>query len=140
MIRALVAFASFAALCACATAPPLDMERPAGAWRLEHLDGAPSGAPRQPTITFEGDRVAGFAGCNQFFAQVEQDPAASAYFGGIGATRMMCHGPSMEMEQVFLGGLARTRAVRVVDGKLVFFGEGESEIMRFTPAPDESAG
>lgn len=134
MLRALILpFLAFS-LAGCVTASPLDMERPSGEWALEQVQGAPAGAPT-PTITFESGRIAGFAGCNRYFGQVQQDPNVAAYFGAIGSTRMACPGPAMQMEALFLGKLSDTRAVRVIDGRLVFFGEEDSEIMRFAPAP-----
>jgi heat shock protein HslJ len=131
MLRFL-ALASASLAVACATRAPLDMEAPSGGWRLAQIDGAPPRA-EPPTITFEGERVAGFAGCNRYFAGIEQDPNVARYFTGIGATRMACPEPAMSLETRFLARLGETMSVRVVDGALVFFGDEETELMRFAP-------
>jgi heat shock protein HslJ len=129
-VRALLVFIVAAG---CAAPPPLSMERPSGAWILERLAGAPNGSLQKPTITFDGDHVSGFAGCNRYFGQRATDPNVATYFSGVGATRMACVGPAMELEQVFLAGLDRTRDARVVNGLLVLFDADDHEIMRFAP-------
>jgi len=118
---------------ACVTSAPLDMAAPSGAWRLAAMDGAAPPSPEAPSITFEGERVSGFAGCNRFFAAIESDPSADGYFSGIGSTRMACPDPAMSLEARFLQRLGQTRSVRVVDGALVFFGAEEAELLRFAP-------
>ncbi|NWG54429.1 MAG: META domain-containing protein [Hydrogenophilaceae bacterium] len=130
-----LALAAAALAAACATSAPLDMEAPSGAWRLAAIDGAPPSG-EAPTIAFEGDRVAGFAGCNRYFAAIEQDPNVARYFTGIGATRMACPEPAMSLETRFLARLGETMSVRVVDGVLVFFGDEEVELMRFAPSAE----
>src|SRR5262245_45851888 len=120
----------------CAAPPPLSMARPSGTWVLERLEGAPDGTLQRPTITFDGEHISGFAGCNRFFGQRATDPDATTYFSGVGVTRMACAGPPMELEQVFLAGLDRTRDARVVDGRLVLFDADDHQIMRFSQSLD----
>ena len=127
----------FLALAGCAAPPPLSMERPSGAWVLDRLAGAPTGDLQRPTITFEGDRISGFAGCNRYFGQRATEPNVAAYFSGIGATRMACIGPAMELERSFLAGLDRARDARVVNGLLVLFDVSDHEVMRFAPGVED---
>ncbi|MBI1186597.1 MAG: META domain-containing protein [Alphaproteobacteria bacterium] len=132
----LFVFVAAALAAGCVTSAPLDMEAPSGAWRLAAIDGAAPPPAPAPTITFEGERVAGFAGCNRYFAGIEQDPNVARYFTGIGATRMACADPAMALESRFLARLGETMSVRVVDGALVFFGDEEVELMRFAPGAE----
>lgn len=111
----------------------MSLDQPGGAWELERLESAPSEATRAPTITFDDARVSGFAGCNRFTGSVRREADAPGYFSGVAVTRMACPGPAMEIERRFLAALDATRAVRVVEGSLRFFGEGDEEIMRFRP-------
>jgi heat shock protein HslJ len=46
---------------------------------------------------------------------------------------MACPEPAMSLETRFLARLGETMSVRVVDGALVFFGDEETELMRFAP-------
>jgi heat shock protein HslJ len=122
-------------LAGCASPPPLNAAPPSGEWVLESLDGSINGGLERPTITFSGGRISGFAGCNRYFGQRAAEPGAP-YFSGIGATKMACIGPAMELEQRFLAGLDSTRDARVVDNRLVLFDADDREIMRFTQAVD----
>ncbi|MGE0828094.1 MAG: META domain-containing protein [Hyphomonadaceae bacterium] len=130
------------ALAACATpAEPLPTEAPRGVWELENIAGAANAndAPQRPTAEFEGARISGFAGCNRYFAEREADPNVARYFRGVGATRMYCEGPGMALETAFLERLGNTMNVRVIDGKLIFYGDSEVELMRFRPAASGQA-
>lgn len=92
-MRALL-IASLAALAACATP---SAPRPEGGWRLQ------TEATPPPTLRFENDGVAGFAGCNRWFGTL------TAYRGlritQVGATRMACPEPQMTTERDFLSML-----------------------------------
>jgi len=113
-MRAVFALAFFAAACVSAPAPSTGSFN--GEWTLI------SEAAQPPTLSFEGDRASGFAGCNRWFAQATRDGDALR-FGGIGATRMMCPPPRMEIETAFLGALERTRGARIQADTLTLIDE-----------------
>jgi heat shock protein HslJ len=128
------ALLSLLTLAGCASPPPLNTAPPSGEWVLESLDGSVDAGLQRPTITFSEGRISGFAGCNRYFGQRAAEPGEASYFSGIGATKMACVGPAMDLEQRYLAGLERTRDARVVDHRLVLFDADDREIMRFTQA------
>lgn len=117
------ALASLAVACtspgAYSSAPSLD-----GEWREA------TRALNPPTITFEGNRASGFAGCNRWFAQVTRDGDALS-FGGVGATRMMCDAAPMEIERRFVEALANTEMARLDGDTLVLSDIAGAELARF---------
>jgi heat shock protein HslJ len=58
-------------------------------------------------IRFEGERIAGSAGCNRFFADLTDKGRGAIAIGPVGTTRMACPPPRMEREQAFLERLAK---------------------------------
>lgn len=92
----------------------------AGAWAADPLAGSEwqpielsgqvvDSRPGQGAfLRFESDgRVAGFAGCNNFFGQYMVDGDRLG-FDRVGATRMMCAGPEMAVEDAMLAALGAT--------------------------------
>lgn len=126
-MRSLVLAASFALLAACTTAAAPVSSGPslAGEWRKA------TRAIHAPTITFEGERASGFAGCNRWFGTVTQGEDAALTFSSVGSTRMMCEGAQMTIEQEFLAALGNTRTARVDGDQLVLVDTGGAEIARF---------
>jgi heat shock protein HslJ len=92
------------ALGACASAPPRDPTL-GPEWTLV---GA---GENRPTIFFDEDRAAGFAGCNRFFATAERGEGGALRLSNIGATRMYCEG-RMDSEARYLAALAEVAAAR----------------------------
>lgn len=86
------------ALSACASPPPADPTL-GREWTLV------GEGENRPTIFFDDDRAAGFAGCNRFFATATRGPNGAISLSGIGATRMFCEG-RMEIETDYLAKLA----------------------------------
>jgi heat shock protein HslJ len=72
-----------------------------------------------PTLQVEGDRVAGFAGCNRYFASVKvgKQPG-DLEFGPVGATRMACPDPGMAIEDRFLVALSKVTKFTFLGGEL----------------------
>ncbi len=96
-----------------------------GEWRLVAIDGAPApDAPAPITLRYEAGRIAGFAGCNRYFASLEAGEGDVLTVGPTGATRMACPEPQMALESRFLGVLSAIRAARASDGELVLRGSG----------------
>lgn len=124
-MRTLFIAASIALLSACTTpvsssAPSLD-----GEWREA------TRAIHAPTITFEGERASGFAGCNRWFGTVTRGDYPALSFSQVGSTRMMCEGPQMNIEREFLAALGATQMATVDGDQLVLADIGGAEIARF---------
>ena len=67
----------------------------------------------------EGGRLSGHAGCNRFFGAFEITGDRIAV-GPLGATRMACPGPVMELERVFLHALETASGFARDGTRLVF--------------------
>lgn len=81
-------------------------------WRLATLGGVPVGvgdsvAPTLKLLAGNG-KAGGFGGCNRWFAGATRS-GDSLSFSPIGATKMACEGPGMELEQRWFAALARVR-------------------------------
>lgn len=87
-------------------------------WVVRAIDGASVGAPRPPTMAFDGKgRVSGWSGCNRFFgAYKARDGRIS--FSQLGATQMACAGPGAEVEGRFLQALGQVRRYAAEGGGL----------------------
>jgi heat shock protein HslJ len=78
-------------------------------------------APASPEVTakFDGLRLAGSAGCNNYFAQLAAgDAPGDLEVGSPGATRKMCPEAEMAVERRFLEQLAGVTQIRFVAGQL----------------------
>jgi heat shock protein HslJ len=78
-------------------------------------------APASPEVTakFDGLRLAGSAGCNNYFAQLAAgDAPGDLEVGSPGATRKMCPEAEMAVETRFLEQLAGVTQIRFVAGQL----------------------
>jgi len=89
-------------------------------WRLVELDARPlsmpdGGPPPYLVFEVEGDRVHGFAGCNQFSGGVEARDDGRIRFKETAATRMSCAESVKGIESVFLAALDGADNFRVVD-------------------------
>jgi heat shock protein HslJ len=120
-------------LAACATAPrqpPTDVY-----WRLTELDGGPvaSVGGREPhlRLSADGERVAGFTTCNNFFGRYEAPGGARLRFAQLGSTKMACVDPMLaSQEQRFMGALQRVEEFAVVGDTLILL-EGKYPLARF---------
>ena len=89
-------------------------------WRLVELDARPLSVPdggRPPYLVFEaeGDRIHGYAGCNQFSGGVEPREGGRIRFREVAATRMNCAESDNTIESAFLAALEGADNFRVVD-------------------------
>jgi len=106
--------------------------RPAGtlegvSWRrIDDSDANPHGG----TLTLEGARASGHAGCNRWFAAATRE-GQSLRFGDAGLTRMMCAEPAMAAERRFMAMLQATRGYRMEGEELVFTDHAGREAARF---------
>ena len=87
-------------------------------------------APHFATLRFEAERIAGHAGCNRYFADVEH-AGTQLRLGAIGATRMMCPPPSMATERSLFAALARVRGYRLANEELTLLDANGAAAARF---------
>lgn len=71
------------------------------------------------SLVFQEDRVSGSSGCNSYFAGVTAPKAGELVFNGMGATRMACSEPVMDLERRYLQALAGASDYRFLAGRLV---------------------
>lgn len=89
-------------------------------WRLVELDSRPlempdGGSPPYLVFEVDGERVHGFAGCNNFNGGVEPRDGGRIRFSEVAATRMSCAASVNEIESAFLAALDGADNFRVVD-------------------------
>lgn len=119
-------------LAACAAPPPAKGSNPntrplAGtSWVMLDTNNRPA-----PTIEFrEAGRASGFAGCNQWFAQVDRSDGGLR-FNAIGMTRRACEAPLMAIERNFADALRRTQAAQLDERTLTLIDESGEVVARF---------
>jgi heat shock protein HslJ len=95
-----------------------DLEGPE--WVLVEL-GWQQPAPEEPAISlnFQQDKVSGNAGCNSYFAGVIATTPGELGFNGMGATRMACPEPVMDVERRYLKTLSGASRYSFLGGRLV---------------------
>jgi heat shock protein HslJ len=98
-------------------------------WVLVSIGDTEISPGEDVTAQFDGERMAGSAGCNGYFAAYKTD-AESLQMGPAGATMMMCPGPAMELEQSFLSALASANSYRIVGDRLEIGFDGSSLIFQ----------
>lgn len=110
------------------------------AWRLTHLDRrteVPEGV--LVTLTVEGDRVSGSAGCNRYFGSVRESGPSELAIGPLGSTRMACPEPKMETEHRFLKALEKVNGFGFLNGRLALTYQLDEDAgvdtLLFAPAP-----
>lgn len=125
-----------AGCCRLAAAPAAAAPLENTSWRLTALPGAslPAEQGRNAvTVDFEGGRVHGFAGCNQFFGSYVQK-GDRLELGSLGATMMACAEPAMSVEDRFLKSFSGALRVAVAGDELTLTPEGGGEALRFERA------
>jgi heat shock protein HslJ len=93
-------------------------------WTFVSIGGV-AVAPDQPTsLTFDGERLSGSAGCNRIMGGYASD-GKTLTAGPLAATRMACHGPGMMQEQAFFALMAQPVSLHFnPEGQMVLTGEG----------------
>ncbi|NIP23598.1 MAG: META domain-containing protein [Phycisphaerae bacterium] len=100
-------------------------------WVLEEIDGSAAVDRVQSTIRFQGnDRIAGWGGCNRYFANVR---SGRNFFkvGPIGSTRRICPPVVMEQEERFFNALQKSRSIRMEGDQLVIDSEATQKPLKF---------
>ncbi len=84
-------------------------------WQLsDHVKG------NQPTLNFENARVSGNGGCNNYFGDVQADPATGSFsVTAIGSTKKMCE--NIEGEATYFSMLPKANRYRVSGSTLELY-------------------
>ena len=101
-------------------------------WTLVSGVEAPPNAV--PTVTFDGELVTGFAGCNDYRGEYEVE-GDSIEIVGIAVTAMGCPAPEMQTEEAYFSVFDQVDAWSIEDGELVLSADGD-EVLRYAPATD----
>jgi len=89
-------------------------------WVLSELGwGEPAPDIAEIMISFHDDKVTGTGGCNRYFAAVTGGVPGELSFSGMGATRMACPEPAMDLERRYLNVLASASSYNFLGGRLV---------------------
>ncbi len=92
-------------------------------WVLVSIDDEQAPAGVEITALFDGEKVAGLAGCNNYFAGYEGDDAALT-ISAMGMTMMMCSEPEMQSEMAFSSALASAKSYSISGETLEIAYEG----------------
>ena len=106
-------------------------------WILIELGGEqPLPEDIEISMVFQDDRVSGSSGCNNYFAGVVTPGPGELEFNGMGATRMACPEPVMDLERRYLSALAGASGYRFLAGRLVLTCDTDEgpQVLVFTPA------
>lgn len=95
-----------------------------GTWAVTEVRSGTIPDGTVPTLVFEADRLAGFAGCNNFGASLSVGDGGALKLGPAAITRMACAAPQMDVEAAVLRALQRVNAV-------AFEGEGQIVLSAF---------
>ena len=90
------------------------------------------------SLVFKDDKVFGNSGCNSYFAGVVSPKPGELGFNGMGATRMACPEPLMDLERHYLSTLAGATSYTFLAGRLVLSCETDAGSMAlvYTPQTD----
>jgi heat shock protein HslJ len=101
-------------------------------WRAVMVAGRQPLAGSEPKLSFEGDRIEGTDGCNQFGGRTR--PEGTGFKAEeLGGTLISCNDRVMATAQPFLAILGDVDWVGAVDGRLVLAGPAGE--MTLVPAP-----
>jgi len=106
-------------------------------WLAEEIDGRNVIGGVDSTLAFDGERIAGQAGCNRYFGTLEFGPD-TIRLKPSGTTRMACSPPVMEQESRFLAALGAATTFRRERGKLLLLEEGGGVRVRLAPLGPEA--
>lgn len=105
-----------------------------GDWNLVELNGRSISSTSPPTMTFldEGNRVAGFGGCNRYNSGFEQNGAMFRFHQAV-STKMACMGGGMDIESEFLKTFAEVASVMSSPSALEFKNSDGKVVLKFHP-------
>jgi len=91
-------------------------------------------APTEPAITlrYADGQITGYSGCNRYFATVKAgDLPGDVSVGPVGATRMACEDPAMEVEDRFLRQIGKVSRLGFMATRLMltYQADGATNVM-----------
>jgi heat shock protein HslJ len=105
-------------------------------WKLEEIArGEPVASEPAITLRFEGGRIIGFAGCNDYFAAISSEGPGRLKLSPPGATRKACPPSIMDMEAHYLKALASVTSYSFVGGSLALTYRHEGSLDTLFLAP-----
>ena len=104
-------------------------------WHLKSLNGATINAERPLSISFDGNRMNGYAGCNSFFGSYNASSDGVFDAGTIGATKMACIGERDQLERDYLARLVQASIYAVNRDQLQLLDAQRKVLLSFTSAP-----
>ena len=104
-------------------------------WVLTAGLDAPGVEEHAPSVTFEGGKVSGSAGCNRFQGSFTSS-GDTLELGELAVTLMGCPEPAASVEEEFLAVFEQVERWRMEDDELVLADADGSELLRFRePSP-----
>lgn len=103
-------------------------------WVATQIAGQAPVAGNEPSITFDGDRIGGNAGCNGFTGRFRIEGSTIA-IQDLASTAMGCPEPAASMERMFMIALGRASSIHVGYTTLVIGGEGGDIVMEYAIVP-----
>ncbi len=109
-------------------------------WSLAEL-AATQVVPADVSVyaVFDEQRMSGSSGCNRYFSNITGSGPYDIELGPVGATRMMCPDPMMQVEDRYLAALQKVSQFGFYFGQLMLGYEENNKQQRllFNPKPDE---
>lgn len=100
-------------------------------WQLTELRGDPVPEGVTPTLEFDGSRVAGNTGCNNYNSDATFDDGSVTIAEQIVTTMMACQPPASDVETMFLEVLPTVTGF-AVDGDTLSLSAGDDTAMVFS--------
>ncbi len=90
------------------------------------------------SINFDSDRVAGYSGCNRYFASYTASGDGVFGVGPIGATKMACMGEGGQLEQRYFEELGKANQYCIILNQLHLMDAKRNVLMVFNVAKTET--
>ena len=122
----------------CAHDTELKAEELAGTgWVLQGAGGRDASQEGRTTLVFgKENKLSGRAACNGYFGGFELEKGSFSV-GPIGATKMFCGPPLMDLEEAYLRALGNAQRVEKQDDRLLMHCEGLEAPLAFVPFEPE---
>jgi len=111
-------------------------------WSLSELAENQPVPPQVPVYAvFDEKRLSGSSGCNRYFSDTSGSGRYDIAIGPVGATRMMCAEPMMQVEDRYLAALQKVSQFGFLFGQLAlgYADDNKQQRLLFIPKPDEIA-
>jgi heat shock protein HslJ len=119
---------------ACGSSVKLDAQDLIGSeWTLTSLNGEELAKDTNITLTFEEERLGGFAGCNHYGALYTTDKKGTLEIPAVESTQQGCLEPEgvLEQESAYINILMTADALRVVEDQLELLDESGEVVLAY---------